>query len=358
MDHKFWKGKSVLITGHTGFKGSWLSLWLQMAGANVFGYSLSPPTEPNLFEIANVAEGMTSITGDTRDAEHVRDAFYRFKPEVMIHLAAQPIVRLSYDQPVETFSTNIMGTVNVLEAVRHSKSVRAALIITSDKCYQNREWVWGYRENDPMGGHDPYSCSKGCTELIVSAYRASYFSSLDSPAKKIFLASTRAGNVVGGGDWAQDRLIPDIMKSIIEKRPVNIRNPMAIRPWQHVLEPLRGYLDLCEKLYAEGNEFCGGWNFGPDDENAKSVSWVVDHLTKLWGDDASWVTDSNSHPHEDIYLKLDSSKAKTYLKWTPKLDIAKTLEWIVQWYKAYLAEKDMRRYTEEEILRYEKRVKE
>ena len=353
MNISFWTGKSVLITGHTGFKGSWLSLWLQKLGAKVFGYALPPPTKPSLFEIAKVAEGMTSNIGDTRDLKHLQDILNRHKPEILIHLAAQPIVRYSYQHPVETFSTNIMGAVNVLEAVRQSDSVRVSLIITSDKCYQNREWIWGYRENDPVGGHDPYSSSKGCVELVVAAYRDSYFTRVSSPSDFTAIASTRAGNVVGGGDWSPDRLIPDIMKSIMEKSPVNIRNPKAIRPWQHVLEPLCGYLTLTENLWDNGKEFCGAWNFGPDDVNARPVSWVTDHLTRLWGQNASWVTDSNIHPHEDTYLKLDSSKAKTLLNWRPQLDITETIKWIVEWYQAYLQKKNMRQYTVNQISRYE-----
>ena len=353
MNTKFWKDKSVLITGHTGFKGSWLSLWLQKSGAKVFGYALQPPTKPSLFEIANVSQGLTSKIADTRDLEHLEGFFAQSKPEIVIHLAAQPILRYSYTNPVETYSSNIMGAVNVLEAVRNSDSVRVVLIITSDKCYQNKEWEWGYREIDPVGGHDPYSSSKGCVELIVSAYWNSYFSSSTSLPGSITLASARAGNVVGGGDWSQDRLIPDIMKSILDKRPVEIRNPVATRPWQHVLEPLRGYLMLCERLWDSGEKYSGAWNFGPDDVNAKPVAWVVDNLTKLWGENASWVTDSKSHPHEDTYLKLDSSKAKAHLKWWPRLDITQTLEWIVEWYKAYFEEKDMRRISEEQIIRYQ-----
>ncbi|MCG2722929.1 MAG: CDP-glucose 4,6-dehydratase [Thermodesulfovibrionales bacterium] len=354
MDSAFWKNKKVLITGHTGFKGSWLSLWLQTKGVNTIGYSPSPPTKPSLFEIANVSDGMISITGDVRDLDHLKSIIAEHKPEIVIHMAAQSLVRYSYNNPAETYSTNIMGTMNVLEAARCSDVVRVVVNITSDKCYENREWLWGYRENEAMGGHDPYSSSKGCAELITSAYRRSYFSDDNLPGHGVAVATARAGNVVGGGDWAADRLIPDIMNAIMEKNPVIIRYPNAIRPWQHVLEPLCGYIDLAEELWHYGNEFAGAWNFGPNDEDARSVSWVADRLTNLWGDGASWKTDSIQQPHEATYLKLDCSKAKSLLGWSPKLDLTTNLQWIVEWYRAYLQKKDMRRVTEAEIVQYEK----
>ena len=354
MDPIFWKGKKVLITGHTGFKGSWLSLWLQNKGANTIGYSLPPPTKPSLFEIANVSDGMISITGDIRDLDHLKSIIAKHKPEIVIHMAAQSLVRHSYDNPIETYSTNVMGTVNVLEAVRCSDVVRVVVNITSDKCYENREWLWGYRENEAMGGHDPYSSSKGCAELVTSAYRRSYFSDDNLPGHGHAVATARAGNVVGGGDWAPDRLIPDIMNAIMENRSVMIRYPNAIRPWQHVLEPLRGYLYLAEKLWHYGSKFAGAWNFGPSDEDARPVSWVADRLTNSWGDGASWESDSIQHPHEATYLKLDCSKAKSLLGWSPKLDLTTNLQWIIEWYRAYLQKKDMRRITESEIFRYEK----
>ncbi len=354
MIGSFWENKKVLITGHTGFKGSWLSLWLQAKGADVVGYSLPAPTTPSLFEVARIAEGMTSITGDVRDLSHLKTVFTKQKPEIIIHLAAQPIVRYSYLNPVDTYSTNIMGTVNVLEAIRFSESARAALIITSDKCYENKGWVWGYRENDPMGGHDPYSSSKGCAELVTAAYRSSFFSDNKDHGHCAMVASTRAGNVVGGGDWAKDRLIPDIINAFMDNRPVIIRYPNAIRPWQHVLEPLRGYLMLAEKLWTSGSKFCGGWNFGPDDNDAKPVSWVSDCLTNLWGGHASWKTDSTAQPHEDTYLKLDCTKTKSLLEWSPKINLDTTLKWIVEWYQASINNKDMRKITKAEISRYEK----
>ena len=354
MDATFWKGKKVLITGHTGFKGSWLSLWLQTKGVNTVGYSLPPPTKPSLFEIANISEGMVSIKGDVRDLDHLKAVIAEHTPEIVIHMAAQSLVRYSYSNPIETYSTNVMGTANVLEAIRQTDSVKVVLIITSDKCYENREWLWGYRENDPMGGHDPYSSSKGCAELVTSAYRSSYFSKKDCQTKSVALASARAGNVIGGGDWAPDRLIPDIMKGIMEDRPVVIRYPNAIRPWQHVFEPLRGYLTLTEMLWQQGGDFAGAWNFGPNNVDARPVSWIADHLTKLWGDGAIWESDSIHHPHEATYLKLDCSKVKSLLGWLPALDLTTTLQWIVEWYRAYRQEKDMRQVTGAEISRYER----
>jgi CDP-glucose 4,6-dehydratase len=353
MNRTFWKDKKVLLTGHTGFKGSWLSLWLQGLGANVLGYALPPPTKPSLFEIAHVADGMTSITGDVRDLEQLEAVFSEHRPEIIIHMAAQSLVSYSYENPIQTYSTNIMGTANILEAIRHSESAKAVLCITSDKCYENREWLWGYRENEPMGGHDPYSSSKGCAELVISAYRKSYFSAKRYQHHGVALASARAGNVIGGGDWAQDRLVPDVMKAFLAHRPVIIRNPDAIRPWQHVLEPLNGYLCLAEQLWVRGPEFAQAWNLGPNDEDAWSVSWVVERLASLWGKDARWELDSTEHPHEATYLKLDCSKAKSLLGWSPKLRLSTALEWIVEWYQGYQQNQDMRRLTEAQIARYQ-----
>ena len=352
VSRTFWESKRVLVTGHTGFKGGWLSLWLQSLGANVVGYALSPPTKPNLFELAHVSEGMTSIRGDVRDLEHLRTVIMEQGPEIVIHMAAQPLVRYSYFNPVETYATNIMGTVHILEAVRSSKGVRVIVCITSDKCYENREWVWGYREADPMGGQDPYSSSKGCAELVISAYRNSFFSLDEYQHHGVALASARAGNVIGGADWAEDRLVPDIMRAIIEDRPVVIRNPDAIRPWQHVLEPLNGYLCLAEKLWERGKEFAQGWNFGPNDADVKPVSWVVEQLTSLWGENARWKLDSVQHPHEATVLELDCSKAKKLLGWSPKLDLSTALEWVVEWYRGYQDNENMRHLTEAQIARY------
>jgi len=353
MNRTFWKDKKVLITGHTGFKGSWLSLWLQSLGANVLGYALPPPTKPSLFEIAHVADGMTSIIGDVRDLEQLIAVISGRCPEIIIHMAAQPLVSYSYVNPIETYSTNVMGTVNVLEAVRRSESARVVVCITSDKCYENREWLWGYRENEPMGGHDPYSSSKGCAELVISAYRNSYFPAEEYQHHRVALASARAGNVIGGGDWAQDRLVPDIMKAILANRTVMIRHPNATRPWQHVLEPSNGYLCLAERLWVRGPEFAQGWNLGPNDEDARSVSWVTERLTSLWGENARWEVDSAQRPHEATYLKLDCSKAKSLLEWSPKLRLSTTLEWIVEWYRGYQQDQNMRRLTEAQIARYE-----
>jgi len=353
MNSKFWKGKRVLITGHTGFKGSWLSLWLQGKGAHIIGYSLPAPTNPSLFEVAQVAEGMTSVTGDVRDLENLRTVISKHKPEIIIHMAAQSLVRYSYDHPVDNYSTNVMGTVHVLEAGRRADNLKVVIIVTSDKCYENREWVWGYRETDSMGGHDPYSSSKGCAELVASAYHKSYFLRDDSSNCHTLVATTRAGNVIGGGDWAPDRLIPDIMKAIMEDRPVIIRYPNAIRPWQHVLEPLHGYLGLAEKLWKGESKYAGAWNFGSNDEDTRPVSWVTDCLTSLWGAPARWELDSALHPHEATSLRLDCSKAKSLLGWATKLNLSTTLEWIIEWYRAYHQRKNMRQITEEEILRYE-----
>ncbi|MDD5329849.1 MAG: CDP-glucose 4,6-dehydratase [Sulfuricella sp.] len=348
----FWHGKKVFLTGHTGFKGSWLSVWLQQLGAETTGYALSPPTNPSLFEVANVAQGMKSIIGDIRDGVALAKAMREASPDVVIHMAAQPLVRRSYVDPVETYSTNVMGTVHVLEAVRQTPSVRALVNVTSDKCYENREWPWGYRECEPMGGFDPYSSSKGCAELVAAAYRNSFFNPEKYGGHRVALASVRAGNVIGGGDWAEDRLIPDILRAIGEGRPVVIRNPHAIRPWQHVLEPLAGYLQLARKLVEDGTVYGEGWNFGPNDEDARPVQWIVEQLTQQWGDGASWQLDRANHPHEAHYLKLDCSKARARLGWQPRWNLAHTLEMIVAWQRAYLARQDMREITLEQIRTY------
>ena len=352
MNVEFWRGKKVFLTGHTGFKGSWLSLWLQQMGAQVTGYALQPPTNPSLFEVANVAQGMVSIIGDIRDAETLSKAMRDAAPDIVIHMAAQPLVRYSYVNPVETYSTNVMGTVQLLEAVRQTPSVRAVVNVTSDKCYDNKEWVWGYRENEAMGGFDPYSNSKGCAELVTSAYRNSFFNPEKYADHRVALASGRAGNVIGGGDWADDRLIPDILRAISDNKPVVIRSPHAIRPWQHVLEPLSGYLLLAEKLYTQGVAYAEGWNFGPADEDAKPVQWIVEQLTQQWGEGASWQLDGGEHPHEAHYLKLDCSKAKMRLDWQPRWHLGHTLEMIVAWQQAWLAKQDMRSFTLKQIEQY------
>jgi CDP-glucose 4,6-dehydratase len=352
MNPSFWEGKRVLITGHTGFKGGWLSLWLQDMGALVKGYSLAAPTTPSLFEEASVWKGISGEEGDIRDFTHLRQVMYEFKPEIVFHMAAQPLVRLSYKDPMETYSTNVMGTVYLLEAVKQVGGVKAVVNITSDKCYENREWAWGYREDEPMGGYDPYSNSKGCAELVASSYRNSFFNQDNYLEHGCALASVRAGNVIGGGDWAEDRLIPDMLKSFSEKESVEIRSPYSIRPWQHVLEPLSGYISVAEHLYQYGCEFAEGWNFGPKDEDAKPVTWIVDRMTSLWGDGVAWHLSSGEHPHEAHYLKLDCSKAKMRLNWQPIWSLAITLEKIVNWHKAWLSGQDMHDYTLNEIKEY------
>jgi CDP-glucose 4,6-dehydratase len=350
INQNFWRGKRVLLTGHTGFKGGWLSLWLQSLGAEVHGLALAPPTSPNLFTVARVAEGMTGHTiGDIRDYDTVRAAMQSSQPEVVIHMAAQPLVRLSYNEPVATYATNVMGTVHVLEAARHAGSVRAIVNVTTDKCYENKEWVWGYREDEPMGGHDPYSNSKGCSELVTSAYRRSFFQQ-----SGIALGSGRAGNVIGGGDWAADRLIPDILKAFVQNQPVVIRNPYATRPWQHVLEPLSGYLTLAERLYADGQAYAEGWNFGPRDEDARPVQWIVEHMVSKWGQGASWQIDEGVHPHEANYLKLDISKAGSRLNWHPALRLNDALNLTIDWAKQSQAGGDMRQLTLDQISAYQK----
>jgi CDP-glucose 4,6-dehydratase len=353
MNPEFWRGKRVFLTGHTGFKGSWMSLWLQELGAEVTGLALEPPTKPSLFETAGVEAGMKSIIADVRDLPVLKQVMQAARPEVVFHMAAQPLVRHSYENPVETYATNVMGTVNLLEAVRHTPSVKAVVNITTDKCYENREWVWGYRESDPMGGADPYSSSKGCSELVSAAYRASYFGANAHAPHAAVIASARAGNVVGGGDWAKDRLIPDVIAAFEASRPAPIRNPHAIRPWQHVLEPLRGYLMLAERMDRHGASFGEGWNFGPNDEDAKPVSWIVETMAELWGASARWVADGGVHPHEAGYLKLDISKARSRLDWRPALNLRRALELVVDWSQARLSGADMRRHTLAQIRSYQ-----
>lgn len=337
VEPAFWQGKRVFLTGHTGFKGSWLSLWLQAMGARVFGLALAPPTSPALFDVARVGDGMESTIGDIRDFSVVSAAINQARPDIVIHMAAQPLVRLSYDAPVETYATNVMGTVHVLEAARHASNLRAVVNVTTDKCYENREWFWGYREDEPMGGFDPYSNSKGCSELATSAFRRSFF----RPAN-IGLASARAGNVIGGGDWAADRLVPDILRSFERDEPVKIRNSSAIRPWQHVLEPLSGYLVLAQKLYDGDHALDEPWNFGPRDEDAQPVGWIVEQMAALWGPEACWQVDGGPHPHEAHFLKLDISKAHARLGWAPKWNLSTALHQIIDWHRSWLDGKDMK----------------
>lgn len=347
----FWRGRRVLLTGHTGFKGSWLSLWLQALGAEVHGLALAPPTEPALFDVARVGAGMASSTlADIRDLAAVQRVMLQVQPEVLLHLAAQPLVRLSYQQPVETYATNVMGTVHVLEAARSCSSLRAIVNVTTDKCYENREWVWGYREDEAMGGHDPYSSSKGCAELVTAAYRRSFMSE-----GRIALASARAGNVIGGGDWAADRLLPDILSACERGEPVLIRNPHATRPWQHVLEPLSGYLLLAERLHAQEPGLAEGWNFGPQDTDVQPVQWIVERVVDLWGGAARWQLSTGAHPHEAGYLKLDISKARARLGWQPRWRLETALDRIVSWHQACLAGADMQALCLQQINDYAQR---
>ncbi|WP_024850565.1 CDP-glucose 4,6-dehydratase [Hydrogenovibrio kuenenii] len=346
VDQSFWQGKKVFLTGHTGFKGSWMSLWLAEMGAIVKGYALSPPTSPSLFQEAKISGKIDSQIGDIRDFDALKASMYGFNPDILIHMAAQPLVRLSYKEPLETYDVNVMGTAKVLEAARSCENLKAIVSVTTDKCYENKEWVWGYREDEPMGGFDPYSSSKGCAELVTSAYRRSFLQS-----ENVGLASARAGNVIGGGDWAEDRLIPDILRAFEKNNAVVVRNPKSTRPWQHVLEPLSGYLVLAQNLYQNPDKYAEGWNFGPNEEDAKPVDWILDKISALWPD-SEWKLDEGDHPHEAGYLKLDISKAKSYLYWQPTWRLEQTLERIVRWHKAWLSEEDMQHVCLEEINDY------
>jgi CDP-glucose 4,6-dehydratase len=348
----FYSGRKVFITGHTGFKGSWLSILLHWLGADIYGYALNPHTTPSLFKIAGVDRIITSVIGDIRDFNFLLKTLQQVQPEVIIHLAAQPLVKESYRNPRETYEVNVMGIVNLLDAARQIKSVKTILNVTTDKCYENKEWTWGYRENDTMGGYDPYSNSKGCSELITSAFRSSFFNPKEYKNHGVALASARAGNVIGGGDWADDRLIPDFIRSIVLGQKLKIRSPFAIRPWQHVLEPLSGYLILCEKLYSGGPEFAEAWNFGPNDSDSKNVEWITQRICQQWGNGASYELDRNPQPHETNYLKLDCSKAKTLLKWDTRWNIETALDMIVDWHKSFLNEGDMRKITIHQIETY------
>ena len=354
MNPAFWRGKRVLVTGHTGFKGGWLTLWLDGMGAKVAGYSLEPPTTPSLFETARVREVVRHRIDDVRDLAALRAAVAEFRPEVVFHLAAQSLVRPSYADPVGTYATNVLGTVHVLEAVRLEPSARVLMVVTSDKCYENRERSDGFRESDPMGGTDPYSSSKGCAELVTAAYRASFFDPARHAEPGAAVASVRAGNVIGGGDWSHDRLVPDVYRAAATKALVRIRNPRAVRPWQHVLEPLNGYLLLAERLWEDGAGFAEGWNFGSADSDARPVADVMDRIVKLWGEGLRWEHDSGEHPHEATLLRLDSTKARSRLGWRPRMSLDQALEWTVEWYKAYLHGDDVRKLTAAQIARYER----
>lgn len=347
VDPNFWSGRRVLITGHTGFKGGWLALWLQSLGAEVSGFALAPPAGPNLFEAARVDAGMAASTlGDVRDPGAVTACLTAAKPEIVLHLAAQPLVRLSYDEPVETYAVNVMGTVHLLDAVRRTPSVRAVVIVTSDKCYENREWLWGYRESEAMGGHDPYSSSKGCAELVTSAWRRSFFPPERYGEHGVAVASARAGNVIGGGDWAANRLVPDAIRAFLAGEELVLRNPQAVRPWQHVLEPLSGYLRLAERLCRDGVAVADGWNFGPNSDSEQTVGTVVERLAALWGPDARWRIDSDgTHPHEAGLLALDSAKARNRLGWAPRWSLDRALDASAGWFRDWHAGADMRTVT-------------
>lgn len=351
MNSLFWCGRRVFLTGHTGFKGGWLALWLQKLGAVVHGYALSPPTKINLFTVARIEEGMAgSVINDIRDFEKLKAAMQLAKPEVVFHLAAQPLVRYSYTEPVETYATNVMGTVHLLEAVRSCPSVKAVINVTSDKCYENREWFWGYRENEPVGGHDPYASSKACSEIVTTAYRRSF---LDQ--EKIAVATARAGNVIGGGDWATGRLIPDMLRAIDAGEKLIIRSPQAIRPWQHVLEPLAGYLMLAERLITECTTYSEPWNFGPADEDTRSVRWIVESVAAKCPD-LSWECSNVNQPHEADSLKLDCSKAHARLGWYPRWDLPTALDQTMEWHLTWKQDADMREFTLSQITTYHQQL--
>ena len=348
-----WSGKRVFLTGHTGFKGGWLALWLAAKGAQVRGYALDPGSGLNLFEQARVGSVLEDLRGDIRDGVRLERAVSEFAPEIVFHLAAQPLVRYSYQDPIGTFETNVIGTARVLDAVRRTPSVRAVVSVTTDKCYENKEWLWAYREIDPLGGYDPYSSSKACAEIVSAAYRQSYFPIERLAEHGCAVATARAGNVIGGGDWSTDRLLPDLVRGFIEGKPALIRRPQAIRPWQHVLEPLHGYLLLAERLLSRDPQYATSFNFGPTEDDAQPVSWIVETMVKQWGTGASWTMDPEPGVHEAGYLKLDASRARARLGWQPRLRLASALDWLVAWYKAQVAGEDMHAYTLAQISAYE-----
>jgi CDP-glucose 4,6-dehydratase len=353
-DRTFWQSRRVFLTGHTGFKGSWLSLWLDALGADVTGYALEPPTNPSLFDQAGVSATLRSVIADIRDHARLSAVLAECSPDVVFHLAAQSVVRRSYADPIDTYASNVMGTVHVLEAVRRLGRGCAAVNVTSDKCYANREWVWGYREDEPMGGHDPYSSSKGCAELVTAAYRDSFFRPDTMGAHGVALASARAGNAIGGGDWTEDQLIPDLVRAWLAGSACRIRSPDAVRPWQFVLEPLRGYLLLAERLLRDGAPFASGWNFGPADRDARPVCWIADRFTRMVEPRAVWERDGRAHPAEAFYLKLDASKAAAHLGWRPLLGLEDALGWIAEWYQECRRGADPAAVTRSQIARYER----
>jgi CDP-glucose 4,6-dehydratase len=352
IDRSFWQGKRVFISGHTGFKGSWLCLWLHSLGATVTGYALNPPTNPNLFSLCEIDRLVTSVIADVRDINLLRDAILSAQPEIIIHMAAQSLVRASYKNPAETYSVNVMGTVNLFEAIRNTRGIKAFVNVTTDKCYENKEWHWGYREYEPLGGYDPYSNSKACSELVTSAYRNSFFNPKNYVSHGLGLASARAGNVIGGGDWATDRLIPDCVTALLHNEQILIRNPSSVRPWQHVLEPLSGYLALSQKLYENGPRYSEAWNFGPEDSDDKPVEWIVTQICQKWGHNASYDIAKGEHPHEAHYLKLDCSKAKAELGWYPRWNIEMAIDKVLEWTRAYKELKDVRNVCLKQIAEY------
>jgi len=344
VDPNFWLSKNVLITGHTGFKGTWLSIWLQMMGANVSGISLNPLYEPSLFYESGIENSIRSYISDIRDHKAMKSFIQDINPEVVIHMAAQPLVRDSYENPIKTYETNVMGTISILESIRDLQNIRAFINVTTDKCYENNEWCWGYRETDALGGHDPYSASKACSEIITKSYERSFFHNM-----QIGVATVRAGNVIGGGDWSKDRLIPDVLYSLQKKESLIIRNPNSTRPWQHVLEPLAGYLILAERLYLENSSFSGAWNFGPNDSDARPVSWIVERMSEKWGCEPNYLFDNKENPHEANFLKLDISKSKNFLQWEPRWSIDNSLDKVIEWHKEWIEGKDIRKLCEEQI---------
>lgn len=345
---EFWNGKRILITGHTGFKGSWLAFWLKMLGAEVCGYALAPETAPNLFENLQLESSIKSVIGDVRDLETFDRVIKDFKPEIVFHLAAQSLVRRSYRQPVDTYTTNVIGTINILEAIRHTNFVKAIVIVTTDKVYENKEWYWAYRENERLGGFDPYSNSKACAELAVSAYRNSFF-----PESETLIATARAGNVIGGGDWSEDRLLPDVFRSLIFGKKLEIRNPHSIRPWQHTLEPLAGYMSLAKNLYEGKRDFAESWNFGSSEDDAKTVGWILEEIKKAWNEPVNWEIAEGIQPHEARLLKLDSTKAKSELNWQPKLSLTEALTLTIEWYSGFKDKKDLAELIKNQINYYQ-----
>jgi CDP-glucose 4,6-dehydratase len=348
-----WRGRRVFLTGHTGFKGGWLALWLASKGAQVRGYALDPIPGPSLFTEARVGSVVEDIRGNICDGPAIEAALHDFAPEVVFHMAAQPLVRYSYLDPIGTFQTNVIGTARVLDAVRRTPSVRAVVSVTTDKCYENKEWQWGYRESDPLGGYDPYSSSKACAEIVSAAFRQSYFPVASLAEHRCAIATARAGNVIGGGDWSTDRLIPDLVRGFLAGETVKIRRPQAIRPWQHVLEPLLGYIQLAEKLLTHDPIYATAYNFGPFDDDAQPVGWIAEHMTTFWGDGATWAVDEDPSVHEAGYLKLDASRARAELGWSPRLRLEPTLRWLVEWYKAWQSGADMHTFTLQQIAAYE-----